>query len=78
MLAAGARAAVTRQREPASGAACAGGAGLQWHGPWLLYSDSGGDLALIDAAGRHPAIQLGALVRRLFAHRAGLDAYWSR
>jgi hypothetical protein len=56
---------------------CERGASLQWHGAWLLYGNSEGNLAAIDPTGTGHAIELGSLVRRLPGVRAALSANWS-
>jgi hypothetical protein len=51
---------------------------LQWHGKWLLYSDSDeGTPTVIDTTGAHHAIELSGLVHRLLGTRGGFSAYWS-
>ncbi len=78
LLREGAHAALAVHREPGSFGGCAQGASVQWHGSWLLYSDSGGQLAAADTAGTHRTIELSGLARRLLGVREGLDAHWSR
>jgi hypothetical protein len=56
---------------------CERGAVLQWHGRWLLYSNSEGHLAAIDTTAVHHAIRLASLVRRLRGARDGFSASWS-
>ena len=56
---------------------CEQGAGVQWRGSWLLYSDSDGHVVAIDTAGPRRVVDLTALVKRLPRVRAGLTAYWS-
>lgn len=56
---------------------CEQGAGVQWHGSWLLYSDSQGHLAVIDTADPQRAIDLTPLVRVLPPVRSGFTSYWS-
>lgn len=56
---------------------CAGGATLQWHGRWLLYSDSNGNVAVIDTTGSRPTSELSRIVRRLPGPRSSYNAYWS-
>ena len=48
---------------------CERGASLQWHGDWLLYSNSEGNLAVIDTTGVHRAIELSSLVHGLLGER---------
>lgn len=57
---------------------CAAGAGLSWHGRFLLYSSSDGRLAVADS--RSGAIRgLGPLARALprLARREVVSAYWA-
>lgn len=56
---------------------CERGAALQWHGHWLLYSNSEGHLAAIDTTAVHHAIRLASLVRSLPGTRDGFSASWS-
>jgi hypothetical protein len=56
---------------------CGRWAGLEWHGRWLLYSSTVGNLAVIDTTGAHPAVELGSLVRTLSGMRDGFSAHWS-
>ena len=78
MCSARARTALPVHRESGSFGGCAQWAGLEWHGSWLLYSDSDGSIAAIDIAGAHRVIELSGLTRRLLGVREGLDARWSR
>jgi hypothetical protein len=77
LLRRGAHQAIPVHREQVAFAPCERGASLQWHGSWLLYSASEGNLAAIDSTGIHRAIELGSLVRRLRGTRDGFSAYWS-
>jgi hypothetical protein len=77
LLRPGAHAAVPVRRERVAFNLCEGGARLQWHGKWLLYSNSEGNLAAIDASGAYHAIELGGLVRGLRGTRDGFSASWS-
>ncbi len=56
---------------------CNQGAHVQWHGAWLLYSNVETDIAAVDTAGVHRAIDLTRLVSRLPGVRNGFIAYWS-
>jgi hypothetical protein len=77
LLRAGARTATPEHTEGVAFKVCERGAGLQWHGSWLLYSNSEGHLAAIDTAGTRRAIELGGLVRSLPGTRTGFSANWS-
>jgi hypothetical protein len=59
-------------------AACEAGASLQWHGSWLLYSNTEGNLAAIDTAGAHRTMELSGFVRDLLGTGRGVDAGWLR
>ncbi len=77
LLHAGARAATALHVERVAFAPCERGASLQWHGSWLLYTNTEGNLAAIDTAGAHPTIELTGLVRRLLGSQHTIDANWS-
>jgi hypothetical protein len=77
LLRAGAHTATPVHTERVEFQVCERGAGLQWHGKWLLYSNSEGNLVLVDSAGVHRAIELSRLARRLLGARGGISAYWS-
>jgi len=55
---------------------CERGASVQWHGGWLLYDNSEGNVVAIDSTGAHRAIELSGLVGRLLRARDGVSAYW--
>lgn len=55
---------------------CERGANIQWHRGWLLYTNSEGNVALIDSASTHRAIELSGLVGRLLHSDDGFSAYW--
>jgi hypothetical protein len=55
---------------------CERGANLQWHGKWLLYSNSEGNVAVIDTATVHHAIELSRLIHGLPGTRDGFSASW--
>jgi hypothetical protein len=78
LLRAGARRAVPVHTERVNFKVCEGGAILQWHGRWLLYSNTTGNLAAIDSTRGHPAIELSSLAHSLLGPHAGFNAYWSR
>jgi hypothetical protein len=73
----GARTAVPVHTERVNFRICERGASLQWHGKWLLYSNSESNLAVIDTTGVHRAIELSSLVHGLLATRDGFSASWS-
>lgn len=78
LLRAGADAARVVHREPGFVGGCAEWAEVEWHGAWLLYSNSGGRLVAFDTAGAHQTVELTRLVHGLPGARHGLDAQWSR
>ena len=67
VLRAGSRAATALRTEYGPFGVCSQAANLEWHGSWLLYSNSGGNLAVIDTARDHRAIELDDLL----GHRPG-------
>jgi hypothetical protein len=77
VLPAGASAAIAVHREHLQFAVCERGASLEWHGQWLLYTNTEGSLAAIDTTGPHRTIELRSLVKRLPRTRNGFNAYWS-
>ena len=77
LLRPGAHTAMPVHRERVTFAPCERGASLEWHGRWLLYSATEGNLAVIDTAGGHRAIELDRLGRRLLGTRDGFSADWS-
>jgi hypothetical protein len=78
VLRAGADTATRLSVERVAFAACERGAGLQWHGSWLLYGNTEGNLAAIDTADPRRTIELCAFVRGLLKSSRGIDAGWSR
>ncbi|MGH2892696.1 MAG: hypothetical protein ACRDPM_05430, partial [Solirubrobacteraceae bacterium] len=78
LLRAGAHTAVTVHRQQGSFDVCAERASIAWHRNWLLYSNNLGDVAAIDTAGAHHAIELTHLAHGLLGAREGFDAHWSR
>jgi hypothetical protein len=54
LLRPGSRAAVPIHTERVAFRPCARGANVQWHGSWLLYSNSEGNLVAIDSDQRPP------------------------
>ncbi|HWE13299.1 MAG TPA: hypothetical protein VG365_07300 [Solirubrobacteraceae bacterium] len=77
LLRPGARMAFPAHTERVDFKPCERGASLQWHGHWLLYSNSEGNLTAIDTTGAHHAIELSSLVHSLPGTRDGLSATWS-
>lgn len=77
LLRSGAHAAIPVHRDRVTFAPCERGASLQWHGHWLLYSATEGNVAAIDTADFRRTIQLGRLIKALPGLRDGFGAYWS-
>ena len=77
VLRAGASTAIPIHRENIRYAVCEGGASLEWHGHWLLYTNTEGNLVAIDTTAPHHAIELRRLVNSLPGTRSGFTAYWS-
>lgn len=76
LLRPGTRTAVPVHTERVDFKVCERGASLQWHGKWLLYTNSEGDLAVIDTTGIHHAIELDGFVHGLVGTRDGFSAFW--
>jgi len=74
LLRPGARTAVPVHTERVDFMVCERGASVQWHGKWLLYNNSEGNLAVIDTTGVHRAIELTSLVHGLLSARDGFSA----
>lgn len=77
VLRAGAHTADALYRQRIDKRGCERGAGVQWHGHWLLYTTSEGYLAVLDNTGRHRAIDLRPIVRSRPGHPEGISAYWT-
>jgi hypothetical protein len=77
VLRAGAHQAVSIHGASVNLTTCERGANLQWHGSWLLYSNTEHDLAAIDTMGAHRTIALNKIVKRLPGTRGGFSAFWS-
>jgi hypothetical protein len=77
LLRAGAHTAIPLHTERVDFKVCERGASLQWQGKWLLYSNSEGNLVLIDTTGAHRAIDLTRLIHSLPGTRDGFSAFWS-
>ncbi len=77
VIRAGARSATPVHTERVEFRPCERGASLQWHGKWLLYSASEGNLAAVESAGAHRAIELSSVTRSLPGMPDGFTAYWS-
>lgn len=73
----GADRAIPVHRQEVKLEGCAHGASLQWHGNWLLYSNTEEDLAAIETTGAHRAIDLGSFVWSLPVSQGGFTAAWS-
>jgi hypothetical protein len=77
LLRAGTHTAIPVHRELVEFALCSSGAGLDWRGRWLLYSEPEGNLSLIDTSGARPTIELSRLGRSLVGGQGSFSAYWS-
>lgn len=77
LLRPGAHTALSLHTERVAFRVCERGANLAWHGSWLLYSNSEGNLVAIDTTGAHPAIDLSRVVRRLRGAGTGFSAVWT-
>ncbi len=78
LLRPGERAATPLFRQRVEFRPCERGANVTWHGRWLLYTNSEGNIAVIDSTGAHRAIELSALAGRLLHSDDGFSAYWGR
>lgn len=81
LLRPGAQSARAVHTERVRFAVCERGAGLQWHGRWLLYAASEGNTSIVDASHPQHAIDLARTVRRLPGTsgdqgRLDFSAYW--
>jgi hypothetical protein len=77
VLRAGTHEAVPVYREQVDFAPCERWVSLKWHGSWLLYKNTEGNLVAIDTTGAHRAIDLTSLVRRIPGMRDGFAANWT-
>jgi hypothetical protein len=77
LLRSGANEAIAVHGETGSFGGCVRWVNLQWHGRWLLYSSTQGNLAVVDSTGAHRAIELTRFVRRLPGVGEGFSAYWT-
>lgn len=77
LLRAGTSAPIPVHRGHVQLAVCERGASLEWHGNWLLYTNTEGSLAAIDATAPHRTIELESLVNSLPGTRHGFTASWS-
>jgi hypothetical protein len=77
LLAAGTHTAMPVHREAGSFGGCERWVNLQWHGRWLLYNATEGNIAVIDTTGAHRAIELTSVGRRLPGGRDGAMAFWT-
>lgn len=78
LLQVGAHSARSVHRELGSFGGCVEGANLEWNGLWLLYSNSNGNLAIIDTAEGHRTIELSGPAHHLLGARQGFAAQWTR
>jgi hypothetical protein len=81
LLPAGGRRATALHTERLRFAICGRGAKLAWHGRWLLYDASEGNVVVIDSTGRRRSVGLTRIALRLpGAHggegHANVDASW--
>jgi hypothetical protein len=76
LLGAGSRKSVPVHTERVAFNPCERGAALAWHGKWVLYSNSEGNLVAIDTARSRRAIDLSGLVRGLLGTQDFFDAHW--
>lgn len=76
LLRAGAHAAVAADREAGSFGGCVQWADLRWHGDWLLYSNTSGNLAAIDTTKRR-VIELRGLAHHLAGQGRLIATAWS-
>lgn len=77
LLRPGARSATAIHTEAVAFRACERGAEIQWHGVWLLYGNSEGNVVAIDATGVHRAIDLTQPADRVLGTHSGVSADWS-
>lgn len=77
LLAAGTHTAIPVHREAGSFGGCERWVNLQWHGRWLLYNATEGNIAVIDTSGAPRAVELTTFLRRLTNARDEFSAYWS-
>ncbi len=78
LLRAGAHTAIALHRERlTSQNPCERGAGVEWHGRWLLYSTSEGAIVVLDSTGKQRALDLSPIARGATGARAGVSAYWT-
>jgi hypothetical protein len=77
VLAAGTHPAIPVHREIGAFGGCERWVNLQWHGRWLLYNATEGNIAVIDSTGGHRAIELTSAGRHLPGGRDGVRAYWT-
>lgn len=76
LLRAGSRHASPIHTERVAFKPCERGAGVAWHGSWLLYTNSEGNIALVDAAAPHQTIELTNLAGRALRTRE-VSASWT-
>ncbi len=77
VLRAGSHAVTALRAERGPYGVCSQASNLEWHGSWLLYSNSGGNLAAIDTTGGHRAIELGGLLGPRPGPSVAFAAQWA-
>ena len=77
LLRGGASAPIPVHRGPVQFDVCERGASVEWHGQWLLYTNTEGSLAAIDTTAPHHTVELRSLVNSLPGTRQGFTASWS-
>jgi hypothetical protein len=77
LLRAGASVPIPVHRGPVQFAVCERGASLEWHGDWLLYTNTEGSLAAIETTASHHTMELRSVVNSLPGTRDGFTASWS-
>ena len=77
LLNAGTSSPIPVHRGPVQFDVCERGASLEWHGSWLLYTNTEGSLAAIDTTAPHRTVELRSLINRLPGTRQGFTASWS-
>lgn len=77
LLRPGAQSAIPINTERVTFRPCERGASFQWHGTWLLYSNSEGNLAAIDTTNPHHAIDMTSLAHSLPGTHDGFSASWT-
>ena len=73
----GRRAATALYHDTITSSVCNQGAHVQWQSVWLLYSNVGNDIDVVDTADADRTVDLTRLVSRLPGLRNGFIARWS-